>query len=156
MKKKIMISLDEHVAEKLENESKSKGLTKSLLVQSYIMENTENRLSKYIARDIENLLLYVLLQTDLKEIDKIKSVEKLEMLKKETNKIKSIKSIYLKEEREKKKEEFKNFWRNILKQLEPNNFKNEILTNGKYDDKKAKKFLINIFNVINENKKIWD
>jgi len=156
MKKKILISLDEEVAELLEKAAAEQGVNKSQVITKLLKENVENRLSKYIVRDVENLILYLLLNSNLGEINKNELPQKLENIINNAKQIGSVKSLLLKEKREKKKEEFKNFWAEILNMLEPNNFKKAIFKNGKYSPEKAKKYLIRINKLIKENKNLWD
>ena len=156
MKKKVLLSLDIETIELLEKGSKELGINKSAYITRLIKDNTENRLSKHIVRDVENLLLYLILQnTNLQQVDKNKIIEKLDFIYKQTTAVKSAKALLIKEERERKKEELKTFWHKVLTLLEPNNFKKNILTGGKYDAQKAKKYLIKINKLINENKSLW-
>ena len=156
MKKKVLLSLDEEVVKLLEKGSKELGINKSAYVARLLKDNVENRLSKYIVRDVENLLLFLILQNDLKTIDKNKIIEKLDFIYKQATAVKSAKALLLKEEREKKKNELKTFWHKVLTLLEPQNFKKNILNkDGKYDAQKAKKYLIKINKLINENKSLW-
>jgi hypothetical protein len=156
MKKKILISLDEEVAELLNKAAAEQGVNKSQVITKLLKENVENRLSKYIVRDVENLILYLLLNSNLGEINKNELPQKLENIINNAKQIGSVKSLLLKEKREKRKEEFKNFWAEILNMLEPNNFRKNILTNNKYDDKKARAYLKKLFNVVKNNKQLWD
>ena len=156
MKKKILLSLDAEVIELLEKGSKEHGTNKSAFITMLLKNNVENRLSKYIVRDIENLLLYLILQNaELKNINKNEIIEKLDFIYKQATAIKSSKSLLLKEQREKNKNELKNFWHKVLTLLEPQNFKKNILTDGKYDAQKAKKYLKQLHNLIKQNKNLW-
>ncbi len=156
MKKKVLLSLDEEVIELLEKGSKEHGTNKSAFITMLLKNNVENRLSKYIVRDVENLLLYLILQdTNLKTINKENIMEKLDFIYKQATAVGGAKALFIKEEREKKKNELKNFWHKILTLLEPQNFKHNILTDGKYDAQKAKKYLKQLHNLIKENKKLW-
>jgi len=157
MKKKVLLSLDEDTIELLNKGSKELGINKSQFVSRLLKDNVENRLSKYIVRDIENLILYFLLNTELKSIDKTDLMEKLDFIYKQTKIIKQSKTILLKEEREKRKKELKSFWNKILKLLEPDNFYKSIgYVNGKLNLNKTKQFLKELNNLIKENKKLWD
>jgi hypothetical protein len=158
MKKKILLSLDEDVAKQLEKQSKELGITKSNYITQLIKENTENRLSKHIARDIENLVLYLLLnQENLKPINNENLMEKLDFIFNQGKIIKSSKSILLREEKKRKKQELKNFWNKILKMLEPNNFYKSIgYQNGKINFNKLKSFITELHKIIKENKKLWE
>jgi len=156
MKKKVLLSLDEEVVKLLEKGAKELGINKSAYITRLVKDNTENRLSKYIVRDVENLLLYLILQnTNLQQVDKNKIIEKLDFIYKQTTAVKSAKALFIKEERERKKEELKDFWHKVLTLLEPSNFKKNILTGGKYDAQKAKKYLKQLHNLIKENKSLW-
>lgn len=156
MKKKVLLSLDIETIELLEKGSKELGINKSAYITRLLKDNVENRLSKYIVRDVENLLLFLILQNDLKTIDKNKIIEKLDFIYKQATAVKSAKALLLKEEREKKKNELKTFWHKVLTLLEPQNFKKNILNkDGKYDAQKAKKYLIKINKLVNENKSLW-
>ena len=156
MKKKVLLSLDEEVVKLLDKGSKELGINKSQFITRLLKDNVENRLSKYIVRDIENLLLFLILQQDLKTIDKNKIIEKLDFIYKQATAIKSAKALLLKEEREKRKNELKTFWNKILTLLEPQNFKKNILNkDGKYNPEKAKKYLKQLHTLIKENKSLW-
>jgi len=158
MKKKILISLDEDVVEILEKGTKDLGINKSQMITRLIKDNVENRLSKYIVRDIENLLYYLILQNNnFTKLDKSQILDKLDFIRKETKTIKSVKSLLLKTEREKKKTELKTFWNKILTLLEPSNFYNQIgFKNGKIDQVKTKEFLKELYKIIKENPKLWE
>jgi len=134
------------------------GINKSQFITRLLKDNVENRLSKYIVRDIENLILYFLLNnTELKELNKTDLMEKLDFIYKQTKVIKQSKSILFKEEREKRKKELKTFWNKILELLELENFyKNIGYSNGKLDINKTKNFLKKLHTLIKENKKLWD
>jgi hypothetical protein len=156
-KRKVLLSLDEDTIQLLEKGSKELGINKSSYITRLLKDNVENRLSKYIVRDVENLLLYLILQNpNLKKIDKENLINKLDEIYKETKIIKQSKTILLKEEREKRKSELKNFWNKILKLLEPKTFMNKISTNGKLDQEKTKKFIIELRDIIKENKNLWN
>ena len=156
MKKKVLLSLDEEVIELLNKGSEEHGTNKSAFITMLLKNNVENRLSKYIVRDVENLLLYLILQNaELKNINKNEIIEKLDFIYKQTTAVKSAKALFIKEQREKRKNELKSFWHKILTLLEPQNFKKNILTDGKYNAQKAKKYLIKINKLINENKNLW-
>ena len=156
MKKKVLLSLDEEVIELLEKGSKEHGTNKSAFITMLLKNNVENRLSKYIVRDIENLLLYLILQNaELKNINKNEIIEKLDFIYKQATAVKSAKALFIKEEKEKRKNELKTFWSKILTLLEPNNFKKNILTDNKYDAQKAKKYLKQLHNLIKQNKNLW-
>ena len=156
MKKKVLLSLDPEVVELLEKGSKELGINKSQFITRLLKDNVENRLSKHIVRDIENLLLYLILQNDnQKQINKNEIMQKLDFIYKQTTAVKSAKALLLKEEREKKKNELKAFWHKVLELLEPNNFKKNILNkDGKYNPEKAKKYLKQLHNLIKENKNL--
>ena len=158
MKKKILLSVDEEIAELLDKGSKELGTNKSKYISMLIKDNVENRLSRYIARDIENVVLYLLLQqnTDLKNLDKNNIIKKLEFIHKQTNTIKSAKSIFLKNNRNKKNNELKNFWNKILEMLEPTSFINNVGTNGKLDMEKTKKFIAELYKLVKQNKNLWN
>jgi len=158
MKKKVLLSLDNEVVELLEKGSKELGVSKSQFITRLLKDNVENRLSKHIVRDIENLLLYLILQNDnLQPIDKTNLMEKLDFIYKQGKTIRSGKSLLIREEREKRKTELKNFWNKILNLLEPDNFYEKIgFNNGKIDLKKTKTFLKELHKLINENKKLWN
>ena len=158
MKKKVLLSLDPEVVDLLDKESKELGINKSAYITRLLKDNTENRLSKHIVRDVENLLLYLILQNnELKTLNKDELLNKLDFIYKQSKTIQTSKSILLKEERQKRKIELKNFWNNILKMLEPANFLNNVSSNGKtIDTKKAIKFIKNLSQVIKENKKLWE
>jgi len=158
MKKKVLLSLDNEVVELLEKGSKELGVSKSQFITRLLKDNVENRLSKHIVRDIENLLLYLILQNDnLQPIDKTNLMEKLDFIYKQGKTIRSGKSLLIREEREKRKTELKNFWNKILNLLEPDNFYEKIgFNNGKIDLNKTKTFLKELHKLINENKKLWN
>ena len=110
MKKKVLLSLDPDVAELLEKEAKDQGINKSQVVTRLLKDNIENRLSKHIVRDIENLLLYLILQNEnLKTINKDELIEKLDYIYKQGKIIRTSKSILLREERNKRKHNLKHF-----------------------------------------------
>ncbi len=155
--KKVLLSLNQNDFELLDKESKRLGMNKSQFMRRLINDNVENRLSKHIVRDIENLLLFLILQNNLqiKEIDKTNLVEKLDEIYEQTKNIKTSKMILLKEQKNKRKNEMKKFWNKVLKLLEPQNFMNEVSINGKFDGEKTKKFVLKLRNIIKENIDIW-
>jgi len=158
MKKKVLLSLDEEVVELLEKGSRELGINKSQFITRLLKDNVENRLSKHIVRDVENLLLYLILQNEnLKQLNKEDLFEKLDFIYKQSKVIRTSKSLLIKEEREKRKTELKSFWNSILKMLEPDNFYNQIgFKDGKVDLNKTKKFLKELHKLIQENKKLWN
>jgi len=158
MKKKVLLSLDPDVVDLLDKESKELGINKSAYITRLLKDNVENRLSKHIVRDIENLLLYLILQnTELKTIDKNELLNKLDFIYKQSKTIQTSKSILLREEKNKRKIELKSFWNSILKMLEPNNFLNNVSNDKKtIDSQKAIKFIKNLSELIKNNKKLWE
>ena len=158
MKKKVLLSLDPDVVDLLDKESKELGINKSAYITRLLKDNVENRLSKHIVRDIENLLLYLILQNNqLKELNKNDLLEKLDFIYKQSKTIQTSKSILLREEKNKRKIELKSFWNSILKMLEPNNFLNNVSNDKKtIDSQKAIKFIKNLSELIKNNKKLWE
>ena len=157
MKKKVLLSLDPEAVELLEKGSKELGINKSQFITRLLKDNVENRLSKHIVRDIENLLLYLILQNnELKPINKNELIEKLDFIYKQGKIIKTSKSILIKGEREKKKTELKTFWNKVLTLLEPKTFISKVSTNGKLDIEKTKKFIAELYELIKQNKDLWN
>lgn len=157
MKKKILLSLDPEAVELLEKGSKELGINKSQFITRLLKDNVENRLSKHIVRDIENLLLYLILQNnELKPINKNELIEKLDFIYKQGKIIRTSKSILIKGEREKKKTELKTFWNKVLTLLEPQTFMKKVSTNNKIDIEKTKKFIGELYELIKENKNLWN
>ena len=157
MKKKVLLSLDPEVVELLEKGSKELGINKSQFITRLLKDNVENRLSKHIVRDIENLLLYLILQNnELKPINKNELIEKLDFIYKQGKIIRTSKSILIKGEREKRKTELKTFWNKVLTLLEPKTFISKVSTNGKLDIEKTKKFIAELYELIKQNKDLWN
>ena len=157
MKKKVLLSLDPEAVELLDKGSKELGINKSQFITRLLKDNVENRLSKHIVRDIENLLLYLILQNnELKPINKNELIEKLDFIYKQGKIIRTSKSILIKGEREKKKTELKTFWNKVLTLLEPKTFIEKVGTNGKLDIEKTKKFIAELYELIKENKNLWN
>lgn len=145
-KKRLLtrFNIQTELLELIEEQSRNQNITKHDYLNQLLYDKLikkDNRLSQHIARDIENLILILLISEQ--KFPSIKEAMEAGI------KIDPIKRNILMERREVKRGQFKSFWNQILKEINPDQFL-EIKTKEAAIEK-----LKTIFRIVFENKEVF-